>query len=53
MYRDCLLVRQSFFNDDSRMITNIGGGISACRGLHSSFRPTHEGLLLNIGKDVI
>ncbi|KAK1389077.1 Argonaute [Heracleum sosnowskyi] len=46
--RNCLLVRQSFFHDDIRMFTDIGGGVSACRGLHSSFRPTHGGLSLNI-----
>ncbi|XP_074358514.1 protein argonaute 16-like [Apium graveolens] len=46
--RDCLLVRQSFFHDDSRMLTSVGGGVSACRGLHSSFRPTQGGLSLNL-----
>ncbi|KAL8123672.1 hypothetical protein AgCh_011597 [Apium graveolens] len=46
--RDSLLVRQSFFHDDSRMLTSVGGGVSACRGLHSSFRPTQGGLSLNL-----
>ncbi|KAK1389079.1 Exonuclease/helicase-like [Heracleum sosnowskyi] len=46
--RGCLLVRQSFFHDDSRMLTDVGGGVAGCRGLHSSFRPTHGGLSLNI-----
>lgn len=50
MCRGCLLVRQSFFHDDSRMLTDVGGGVAGCRGLHSSFRPTHGGLSLNIGK---
>ncbi|KAL8123676.1 hypothetical protein AgCh_011601 [Apium graveolens] len=45
---DCLLVRQSFFHDDSRMLTSVGGGVSACRGLHSSFRPSQGGLSLNL-----
>ncbi|KAI5683232.1 hypothetical protein M9H77_04460 [Catharanthus roseus] len=44
----CLLVRQSFFHDDSRFFTDIGGGVSSCRGFHSSFRPTHGGLFLNM-----
>lgn len=46
--RDCLLVRQSFYNDDSRNFKAIGGGVSACFGLHSRFHPTHGGLSLNI-----
>ena len=46
-------MRQSFFHDDSRMLTSVGGGVSACRGLHSSFRPTQGGLSLNLGKDAI
>ncbi|KAL0400198.1 UNVERIFIED_CONTAM: protein argonaute 16 [Sesamum radiatum] len=46
--RGCLLVRQSFFHDDSRMFTDVGGGVTGVRGFHSSFRPTHGGLSLNI-----
>ncbi|KAL8116840.1 hypothetical protein AgCh_023134 [Apium graveolens] len=38
----------SFFHDDSRMLTSVGGGVSACRGLHSSFHPTQGGLSLNL-----
>lgn len=45
----CLLVRQSFFHDDSRMSTDVGGGVTGIRGLHSSFRPTLDGLSLNMG----
>ncbi|KAL8116843.1 hypothetical protein AgCh_023137 [Apium graveolens] len=30
------------------MLTSVGGGVSACRGLHSSFRPTQGGLSLNL-----
>ncbi|CAL5322905.1 unnamed protein product [Camellia sinensis] len=41
--------RQSFFHDDSRNFTAIGGGVTGCRGFHSSFRPTHGGLSLNMG----
>ena len=48
--RGCLLVRQSFFHDDSRNFTDVGGGVTGCRGFHSSFRPTHGGLSLNMGK---
>ncbi|KAL8116845.1 hypothetical protein AgCh_023139 [Apium graveolens] len=51
--RDCLLVRQSFFHDDSRMLTSVGGGVSACRGLHSSFRPNQGGLSLNLVDSLI
>lgn len=46
--RGCLLVRQSFFHDDSRYFTDIGGGVTSCRGIHSSFRPTLGGLSLNM-----
>ncbi|KAM7498359.1 hypothetical protein LguiA_022773 [Lonicera macranthoides] len=46
--RGCLLVRQSFFHDDSRNFTDVGGGVTGCRGFHSSFRPTHGGLSLNM-----
>ncbi|KAG2712099.1 hypothetical protein I3843_04G101300 [Carya illinoinensis] len=46
--RGCLLVRQSFFHDDSRNFTDIGGGVHGLRGFHSSFRPTQGGLSLNM-----
>ncbi|KAK6134690.1 hypothetical protein DH2020_031615 [Rehmannia glutinosa] len=46
--RGCLLVRQSFFHDDSRMFTDVGGGVTGVRGFHSSFRPTLGGLSLNM-----
>ncbi|KAG5545651.1 hypothetical protein RHGRI_017960 [Rhododendron griersonianum] len=46
--RGCLLVRQSFFHDDSRNLTDIGGGVTGCRGFHASFRPTLGGLSLNM-----
>ncbi|XP_043688821.1 protein argonaute 16-like [Telopea speciosissima] len=44
----CLLVRQSFFHDDVRNLTSVGGGVSGCRGFHSSFRTTQSGLSLNM-----
>ncbi|XP_077248856.1 protein argonaute 4A-like [Tasmannia lanceolata] len=44
----CLLVRQSFFNNDPRNFTDLGGGVFGCRGFHSSFRTTQGGLSLNI-----
>ncbi|TKY49812.1 argonaute 4A [Spatholobus suberectus] len=44
----CLLVRQSFFHDNPRNYTEIGGGVLGCRGFHSSFRATQGGLTLNI-----
>ncbi|GER43062.1 argonaute family protein [Striga asiatica] len=46
--RGCLLVRQSFFHDDSRTFTDIGGGVTSVRGFHSSFHPTLGGLSLNM-----
>ncbi|CAK9184081.1 unnamed protein product [Ilex paraguariensis] len=46
--RGCLLVRQSFFHNDLRNFTDVGGGVTGCRGFHSSFRPTHGGLSLNM-----
>lgn len=51
MDRGCLLVRQSFFHDDSRNFTNVGGGALGVKGFHSSFRPTQGGLSLNMGID--
>ncbi|KAL6527855.1 Protein argonaute-4 [Orobanche minor] len=44
----CLLVRQSFFHNDPKNFTDVGGGILGCRGFHSSFRTTQSGLSLNI-----
>lgn len=46
--RGCLLVRQSFFSDDHRNLVDLTGGVSGCRGLHSSFRTTIGGLSLNM-----
>ncbi|KAI4305738.1 hypothetical protein L6164_029086 [Bauhinia variegata] len=46
--RGCLLVRQSFFHDDPRNFTDVGGGVTGVRGFHSSFRPTQGGLSLNM-----
>ncbi|PIA35479.1 hypothetical protein AQUCO_03500087v1 [Aquilegia coerulea] len=46
--RGCLLVRQSFFHDDIRNFVSVGGGVTACRGFHSSFRTTQGGLSLNM-----
>ncbi|KAL5988051.1 Protein argonaute 16 [Asimina triloba] len=46
--RGCLLVRQSFFHDDVRNFTDLGGGVTGCRGFHSSFRTTQAGLALNM-----
>ncbi|XP_042514453.1 protein argonaute 4A-like [Macadamia integrifolia] len=44
----CLLVRQSFFHNDPKNFTDLGGGVLGCRGFHSSFRATQGGLSLNI-----
>ncbi|CAN1220059.1 Protein argonaute 16 [Linum perenne] len=46
--RGCLLVRQSFFHDDSRNYTDVGQGVSGLRGFHSSFRTTQGGFSLNM-----
>lgn len=46
--RGCLLVRQSFFHDDSRNFVKVGGGVIGCRGFHSSLRTTQGGLSLNM-----
>ncbi|KAI7730513.1 hypothetical protein M8C21_017960, partial [Ambrosia artemisiifolia] len=44
----CLLVKQSFFQNDPRNSISIGGGAVGCRGFHSSFRATQSGLSLNM-----
>ncbi|KAG6526938.1 hypothetical protein ZIOFF_009025 [Zingiber officinale] len=44
----CLLVRQSFFQNNPKSFTDIGGGVIGCRGFHSSFRTSQGGLSLNI-----
>ncbi|ESQ42138.1 hypothetical protein EUTSA_v10012624mg [Eutrema salsugineum] len=44
----CLLVRQSFFHNDTANFVAIGGGVVGVRGFHSSFRTTQGGLSLNI-----
>ncbi|XP_073002838.1 protein argonaute 16-like [Typha latifolia] len=46
--RGCLLVRQSFFNGDHMNFVDLGGGVSGCRGFHSSFHTTLGGLALNM-----
>ncbi|KAG8489214.1 hypothetical protein CXB51_017213 [Gossypium anomalum] len=46
--KGCLLVRQSFFQDDSRNYVDLGGGVLGLRGFHSSFCPTQGGLSLNM-----
>ncbi|KAL3636893.1 Protein argonaute-4 [Castilleja foliolosa] len=46
--KGCLLVRQSFFHNDPKSFADVGRGVLACRGFHSSFRTTHSGLSLNI-----
>ncbi|CAH8383291.1 unnamed protein product [Eruca vesicaria subsp. sativa] len=44
--RNCLLVRQSFF--DTKYLLDHFEGVQPCRGFHSSFRPTQNGLSLNM-----
>lgn len=43
------MVRQSFFHDDTRTFSDVGGGVTAVKGFYSSFRLTHGGLSLNMG----
>ncbi|KAK1664259.1 hypothetical protein QYE76_052418 [Lolium multiflorum] len=43
----CLLVKQSFFRGEFGSI-DLGGGVRGWRGFHSSFRPTQNGLSLNV-----
>jgi eukaryotic translation initiation factor 2C len=42
-------VRQSFFNGDPKNFVDLGGGVTGCRGFHSSFYTTLGGLSLNMG----
>ncbi|KAJ4842691.1 Protein argonaute 4B [Turnera subulata] len=44
----CLIVRQAFFHNDRGNCADVGGGVLGCRGFHSSFRATQEGLSLNM-----
>lgn len=46
-------MRQSFFHDDSRMFSDVGGGVTGVRGFHSSFSPNLGGFSLNMGKFLI
>ncbi|KAJ4768954.1 Argonaute family protein [Rhynchospora pubera] len=46
--RGCLLVRQSFFSGDPKNFVDLGGGVTGCRGFHSSFYTTLGGLSLNM-----
>ncbi|XP_008778689.1 protein argonaute 4B-like [Phoenix dactylifera] len=44
----CLLVCQSFFQNNPSNLTEIGGGVLGCRGFHSSFKTIQGGLSLNV-----
>ncbi|KAJ1264418.1 hypothetical protein BS78_09G261800 [Paspalum vaginatum] len=44
----CLIVRQSFFCNNPSNFVDLGGGVTGCRGFHSSFRGTQSGLSLNM-----
>ncbi|XP_059318141.1 protein argonaute 4-like [Lycium ferocissimum] len=44
----CLIVRQSFFQNEPRNFVDLSGGALGCRGFHSSFRATQGGLSLNM-----
>jgi len=48
--RGYLLVRDNFFHPDLGPVGNLGEGVEAWRGYHSSIRPTGLGLTLNLGK---
>ncbi|KAL9682899.1 hypothetical protein QQ045_014710 [Rhodiola kirilowii] len=45
--KGALLVRQSYFQNNVTDFADVGGGVTACRGFHSSFRTTMDGLSLN------
>uniref|UniRef100_A0A7N0RIH9 Argonaute 4 n=1 Tax=Kalanchoe fedtschenkoi TaxID=63787 RepID=A0A7N0RIH9_KALFE len=45
--KGALLVRQSYFQNNVTDLADIGGGVTACRGFHTSFRTTMDGLSLN------
>ncbi|GFP88430.1 protein argonaute 4a [Phtheirospermum japonicum] len=45
--RGCLVVRQSFFQNEPSNFLDLGGGVLACRGLFSSFKALQGGLYLN------
>ncbi|KAL0904600.1 hypothetical protein M5K25_026728 [Dendrobium thyrsiflorum] len=46
--RGFLVVKQSYFDGDPANFTDLGGGVTGCRGFHSSFHATHGGLFLNM-----
>ena len=49
--RGCLLIKQSFFMDDTRNYFDVGGGVTGVHGFHSSFHLTKAGLSLNLGTE--
>ncbi|KAG6515178.1 hypothetical protein ZIOFF_025563 [Zingiber officinale] len=38
--RGCLLIKQSFFDGNHANFVDLGGGVTGCRGIHTSFRTT-------------
>ncbi|GAB2246018.1 hypothetical protein Droror1_Dr00001511 [Drosera rotundifolia] len=46
--KGCLVIRQSFFNDDTRNAFDVGGGLTGLHGFHSTFRKSESGLALNL-----
>ncbi|KAK1366814.1 hypothetical protein POM88_042375 [Heracleum sosnowskyi] len=50
--RGCHMLRQSFFHDESTILTDVGGEgeFADCLDLHRSYTPTHVSLSLNIGE---
>lgn len=46
--KGCLLIKQSFFMDDSLNYFDVGGGVTGVHGFHSSFHLTKAGLSLNL-----
>ena len=43
-------MRDNFFHKDLGPVGNLGEGVEAWRGYHSSVRPTGFGLTLNLGE---
>ncbi|KAG6472521.1 hypothetical protein ZIOFF_069986 [Zingiber officinale] len=48
IFRECLLVRQSFFQNNPKNFANIGGGVIGCGGFPCNLRTSQGGLSLSI-----
>ncbi|KAG6528706.1 hypothetical protein ZIOFF_010890 [Zingiber officinale] len=48
IFRECFLVRQSFFQNNPKNFTDIGGGVIGCGGFPCDLRTSQGGLSLSI-----